>query len=1388
MICGVSTASAAVTHVYQEGPSKELAKGVPTGSGCDETPPLAEPEPCLTGALTGADAIAADKGSVWVADFAGGHSRVDRFDETTGAFEGPQLDEEPVAGATGLGGELAVGHAEFGGKPGEQVYAGSGNLAVFDGATGKLLSVWKGANTPAGSFGGEKGVAVDASTSFTDPAKGDVYVVADLGQEKAGNAVDVFDPEKEVTKAGEEPAKPIAVIEGTCEAQGAIVGEPGCKAGEGLVPFVFPHKVAVSPSNGDVYVADIIEDDTAGHRSVVDVFEPTGVPGAQTYKLLSTITEANGAQFGAGEGITGLAVDGEGDLYIALGNGSGNTNEHIVYQFNAAGTLVSRLEGPPTEAFSDVTSVAADPEGGGLFVGDGGSSFPVRAFGKSETIPDVAVTEPTEVHATHVTLNGTVKLDEAGPAKCVFEYGTTTSYGKVAPCVPPEVTEAEETALGQEPIPVKATIGLPPEAELQPDTTYFYRVRALNKTGVPSEEDHGKVTTSGPGLDGESASEVASTAASLDATINPDGSNTSYYFQYSETNTEGCEATASSSSCPTLPAPPGEALGSSAGEQNVSQRLQGLAPGRTYHYRVVVLSEPKPADTEVFPEADRTFTTQPAAAAAALPDGRRWELVSPPDKHGALIGGINFSDTPSETAVIESSLSGGTFTYAGSNPTETDPLGYYSLVQMISTRGASGWSSQDVSLPHSNPTEPGNEYQFFSEDLSLGLATNGRQEFTSLKPDVFPPDSEGTPYVRHDLTCSSSPGTCYQPLVTGCPAAPAPCEPLLREDADVPQGTVFDPGLGVRDADVEFAGASPDLKHVVMESDVPLKPGAAAHALYEWSADAPLGQEELQPVSVLPESEGGGTVVGELGERPVNTRGGENAPWAVSADGSRVFWSTYENGLYMRDMTHGHSLVGGEQIPGETLLLAAGAADFQVASSDGARVLYTEGGDLDVCEVGEGPSGELLCDSHDLTPGSGVVGRILGASEDGSYVYFVSNSVLGDGAARGATAGNCLEKARAEEPAASAGESCNVYVAHYEQATGTWEAPLFIATLSGNDGADWSPAVAEQTARVSPDGRWLTFMSDRSLTGYDNRDAHSGKPDQEVFLYHAPESPKAGSGTLVCASCNPTGARPDGIENGKRRLAIAGVWGQTAWLAANVPSWTAFFSGRARYQSRFLSNSGRLFFNSSDALVPGDINNNEDVYQWEPSGVGSCSSSAPGFASATGGCVSLISSGTSGQESAFLDASENGDDVFFLTAEPLVKKDTDTAYDVYDAHVCGAEGVPCTPEAASPSPCETADECRTASPPQPEIFGAPASATFSGPGNPAPPPPPPAKPKTAAQIKAEKLAKALKSCRKDKKKAERQACEKTARKAYAAKTSAKKSNTAKRATNDRRSK
>ena len=107
--------------------------------------------------------------------------------------------------------------------------------------------------------------------------------------------------------------------------------------------------------------------------------------------------------------------------------------------------------------------------------------------------------------------------------------------------------------------------------------------------------------------------------------------------------------------------PHGAVVGSEFGDVQVSQHVQvGLSAGIPYHYRVVAVSE-----IEVAPENSRprnsTGPTRPSrprpAGAFALPDGRAWEMVSPPDKHGALIAPI------SQAAVIQASADGSAMTY-----------------------------------------------------------------------------------------------------------------------------------------------------------------------------------------------------------------------------------------------------------------------------------------------------------------------------------------------------------------------------------------------------------------------------------------------------------------------------------------------------------------------------------------------------------------------------------------------------------------------------------------------------------------------------------------------------------------------------------------------------
>jgi hypothetical protein len=169
-------------------------------------------------------------------------------------------------------------------------------------------------------------------------------------------------------------------------------------------------------------------------------------------------------------------------------------------------------------------------------------------------------------------------------------------------------------------------------------------------------------------------------------------------------------------------------------------------------------------------------------------------------------------------------------------------------------------------------------------------------------------------------------------------------------------------------------------------------------------------------------------------------------------------------------------------------------------------------------------------------------------------------------------------------------------------------------------------------------------------------------------------------------------------------------------LGGSIPGWDPMFGENAMYQPRFLSDSGRLFFDSPDALVPQATNGLEDVYEYEPAGVGSCTSESTTFSERSGGCVNLVSSGISNSESAFYDASENGDDAFFITASKLVPEDYDNAYDIYDAHVCST-AFPCAATPVSPPPCTSGDSCKAAPSPQPEIFGPAPSATFSGAGN-----------------------------------------------------------------------
>jgi hypothetical protein len=835
-----------------------------------------------------------------------------------------------------------------------------------------------------------------------------------------------------------------------------------------------------------------------------------------------------------------IAADSAGNVYVPV------VPENEVREYSPSGTLLKTFTGSGAGALKEPTAVAVDSSGD-LWVADGGNHRIEKLS------PAGAPLEEIESEGAQ-----TLALDGRGDVLAILKNDEDFCGAKEPPCshlVEYSSTGARLADVGAGSF--EAGRGIP--------VIPMVAVNEANGRIYVTDGSRGVVWIFGPPtspvVERELTSEATISEAKLGALINPGGLQTTYRFEYGATTAYGHS----------VPFPEGS-VGEGVSSRTVWASASGLAPGTTYHYRVVATNE---LGTAVGP--DQTFATLTAVQAACLPneefrggfsarlpDCRAYEVVTPPTKNSVEVKAVRAIAADGDAVAFQSNV-----------PMPAAPSGsdYY-----LATRGPGGWSSEDV-IPlesYSEPTcaeESQNGPKSYSADLSTAIIEYGQSTRAS---------SGGK-----ELTNQSCNAEGLQ-VVPGEPVGYSNL--LLRDNASGTYRLINTLPSGVTPADAHFKGASADLSHVVFTETSPLTEGATygVENLYEWDEGA------LRVLSVLPS----GTPA--VGASLPEAHTGNNAEAhtdknAISSEGSHILFSS-GGGLY--DRIGGELTVRIDESQGGSG--PSGGGSFQAATSDGSKIFFTdesrltadstaESGEPDLYEC-DLPEGAAECQLTDLTIAKAgehadvIVVSPLGG-KDSSRVYFT---------ARGVLATNRREYTEAEGNTvieeAESGQN-NLYVWHEGTTT-------FIATLKSGASEDFG------LGRASPDGTWFAFDSHKSLTGYDNTEP-GGEPTEEVFLYDAI------SNQLACASCNPSGEAPIAggtkVEPGSplRFLSDGGhLFFETG--EALVPSDTngqkdvyeyedghvyLISSGTSQSDSTFVGtseSSGDVFFRSNQALVPQD--------------------------------------------------------------------------------------------------------------------------------------------------------------------------------------------------------
>ena len=449
---------------------------------------------------------------------------------------------------------------------------------------------------PTDSFGG--GTLKSGAGLAVIPSNGTLYA-ADSGN----NDVAVFspDPAPEVTTGPTtilsptsakmtghvDPAGPGTISE--CQFEylaGAIANEvqniafsPGTKEGNFTVTFegqtTKPIQFAAGNFTGETFQFRLEELSTIGAGNVRVSGEETG-PFKIEFK--GKFAHLNVPQVTAES--SGLSPSGSEAIPTTRYNGNGWSYSH-----SAACSPAAPLSGP-TDVSAELSGLtpftiyhyrlaATRADGEGL-----------ARYGKERVFipapaldPTVDATSSSGVTPTSAMLKAEINPN-FNPTVYRFQYGTSTGYGSQTPSSEPIGEDGSDH-------PVSAEL-----TGLTPDTTYHFRVLAVNLNGLTAGADQTFTTPDRPNIASSNASEITQSGATLSATIKPNFRPTTYHFEYGPTTAYGSSTLESGS------------IGGDGSTHSVASTVSGLASGTTYHFRVVASNEVGSADGP-----DQSFTT-----------------------------------------------------------------------------------------------------------------------------------------------------------------------------------------------------------------------------------------------------------------------------------------------------------------------------------------------------------------------------------------------------------------------------------------------------------------------------------------------------------------------------------------------------------------------------------------------------------------------------------------------------------------------------------------------------------------------------------------------------------------------------------------------------------